>query len=146
MTVLNMDRVLDGSWLAGLGFKPRLDQPRQQAIINFIAENKFNIGIFCVFVFLALRQFSAKNAAAKKAGATREFLDAPEFPEIERLGNFDWKQEEPIKLRLFKPKYYLTMGKFASTLPLSSDKRTRSSIIVPKNATTVYRRQNGVFV
>lgn len=38
-------------------------------------------------------------------------LKAPDFPEIEELRDFDWKTTEPIKLRPFKPKYHITMGR-----------------------------------
>lgn len=30
---------------------------------------------------------------------------------ITPLPNFDWRKTEPLKLRPFKPKYHLTMGK-----------------------------------
>ncbi|KAN0083061.1 Protein of unknown function (DUF3445) domain containing protein [Elaphomyces granulatus] len=37
-------------------------------------------------------------------------LEAPDFPPIEPLENFDWKSTEPPKFRPFKPKYHLTMA------------------------------------
>ena len=49
----------------------------------------------------------ASNVAQNIGG-----LDAPGFPPIEELENFDWKEIEPLKLRPFKPKYHLTMGEF----------------------------------
>lgn len=51
-----------------------------------------------------------EKQAARKAGAERQSLPAPGFPEIKSLEEFSWKDEEPLKLRLFKPKYHLTMG------------------------------------
>jgi hypothetical protein len=48
----------------------------------------------------------ASNAAQNIGG-----LEAPGFPSVEKLEEFDWKKTEPLKLRPFKPMYYLTMGK-----------------------------------
>ena len=47
------------------------------------------------------------NAAQNLGG-----LEAPGFPPVEKLEGFDWKKAEPLKLRPFKPMYYLTMGEF----------------------------------
>lgn len=33
------------------------------------------------------------------------------YEEIEPLTQLDWQSTPPMKLRLFKPKYHLTMGK-----------------------------------
>lgn len=100
--------ILNGSWLseAGLGHY----QDRYLAAMEFVKQNQINVAMFVLFVFLAIRQVVSKNKEAAKKGAKREYLDAPDFPEVERLAKFDWKREEPIKLRLFKPKYHLTMG------------------------------------
>lgn len=38
-------------------------------------------------------------------------LPAPDFPTVTELEQFDLKTTEPPKLRPFKPKYHLTMGK-----------------------------------
>lgn len=40
------------------------------------------------------------------------FLEAPDFPPVETLHDFDWRKTEPLKFRPFKPKYHLTMGEF----------------------------------
>ena len=41
-------------------------------------------------------------------------LPAPNFPKVTELEDFDLAQTEPIKLRSFKPKYHITMGKQSS--------------------------------
>ena len=40
-------------------------------------------------------------------------LPAPDFPTVTEREKFDLKTTEPLKLRPFKPKYHLTMGKHA---------------------------------
>ena len=39
----------------------------------------------------------------------KEDYDA--YHDLEPLPNFDWSTTEPIRIRPFKPKYYLTMGR-----------------------------------
>jgi hypothetical protein len=46
------------------------------------------------------------------------------YDAIEPLNDFDWKTTPPLKLRPFKPKYHLTMGK------------NRSNETIPANAVT----------
>lgn len=75
-------------------------------------ENQIQFLMFVFFLFMAIRQFVAKQQEAKKAGANRPWCDAPGFPEIEQLEGFKWQDAAPIKLRTFKPKYHLTMGEF----------------------------------
>lgn len=105
-----MDKILDGSWLADIGLGQY--QAKQVAFVAFLQQNYFNVGLFVVFTFLTIRTLVNKNREAAKSGANKEYLDAPDFPEIERLEKFDWKSEEHLKLRAFKPKYHLTMGEF----------------------------------
>ncbi|KAL1968326.1 hypothetical protein VTN77DRAFT_1855 [Rasamsonia byssochlamydoides] len=50
-----------------------------------------------------------KAKQARNVTKTRT-LEAPGFPPIEPLKNFDWKTTEPLKFRPFKPKYHLTMA------------------------------------
>lgn len=83
---------------------------RQTAWLQFVKENQISFVMFVVFTFLAIRQFRSKMNEAQKAGANRTWCDAPGFPEIEQLEDFKWQDEAPIKLRTFKPKFYLTMG------------------------------------
>ena len=104
---------MDGSWLADIGLEQY--RAKQIALMAFLRENYFNAGMFVVFIFLTIRTLVSKNREAAKAGANKEYLDAPDFPEIERLEKFDWKSEDQIKIRAFKPKYHLTMGEFEST-------------------------------
>jgi hypothetical protein len=59
------------------------------------------------------------QAASKKAGYEKRFLQSPEFPSIEEQEDFDWKITEPLQFRPFKPKYHLTMGECLS-FPISS--------------------------
>jgi len=105
-----LEEILEGSWLAdsGLGRYP----DKYEAVVDFVKQNQINVALFVLFVFLAIRQVVSKNSEAAKKGAKREYLDAPAFPEIERLEKFKWEKEDPIKLRLFKPKYHLNMGEF----------------------------------
>lgn len=110
MASINMDRLLDGSWLADVGLEQYQD--KQVAFVAYVRQNYMNVGLFVLFIFLTVRTLVAKSRDAAKSGANKEYLDAPDFPEIERLENFDWKSEEHMKLRAFKPKYHLTMGEF----------------------------------
>jgi len=41
------------------------------------------------------------------------------YQAIEPLRDFDWQSTPPMKLRPFKPKYHLTMGKKPATLAVS---------------------------
>jgi len=108
-----LQEIFNGSWVADAGIPRDLDQYNvsYEAIVNFVKENQINVGLFVVFVVMAIRQIVSKNKEASQKGVDKKYLDAPDFPEIESLGNFDWKKEDPLKLRLFKPKYHLTMGK-----------------------------------
>lgn len=83
---------------------------RQTAWLQFIKANQLSFVMFVVFTFMAVRQFRSKMKQAQDAGANRKWCDAPGFPEIERLEDFKWQDEAPIKLRTFRPKFYLTMG------------------------------------
>lgn len=107
-----MDRILDGSWLDEVGLGQYISE--YLTVMAFIKQNQIGVAMLVFFTGLAIRTVVQKNRAAAKVGANREYLDAPDFPEIQRLEKFDWKTEEPIKLRSFKPKYYLTMGKSSS--------------------------------
>lgn len=102
------------AWLQDINWQLPAEffQVRQTAWLEFIKENQFQFLLMVVFLFLAGRQFRAKQVAAKKAGADRQWCDAPAFPEIERLEGFKWQDTAPVKLRAFKPKYHLTMGEF----------------------------------
>ena len=107
-----LKEIFEGSWLADTGIGQYED--KYTAVRDLVKQNQINVALFVLFVFLAIRQVVSKNREAAKKGMNREYLDAPDFPEIERLEKFDWKKEDPIKLRLFKPKYHLTMGEFGS--------------------------------
>ncbi|KAK5950442.1 hypothetical protein OHC33_008385 [Knufia fluminis] len=80
-----------------------------QVFVDFVKQNQTNVALFVLFVSLAIRQIVSKNREAAKKGANRQFLEAPDFPEVETLENFDWKKEDTVKLRAFKPKFHLTM-------------------------------------
>lgn len=84
-----------------------------QVFVDFVKQNQTNVALFVLFVSLAIRQIVSKNREAAKKGANRQFLEAPDFPEVETLENFDWKKEDTVKLRAFKPKFHLTMGESA---------------------------------
>ena len=103
-----MDALLDGSWLASIGMEKY--QSNLVALDNFVRTNILTVGLFIVFTFLTIRTFVARTKDAKEKGSNKPYLDAPDFPEITGLEGFDWKLEDPLKLRVFKPKYYLTMG------------------------------------
>lgn len=75
-------------------------------------ENQIQFALLVFFLFAAFRQYVRKRKEALKAGAKRAWCDAPGFPEIEQLEGFNWEEETPIRLRSFKPKFYLTMGEF----------------------------------
>lgn len=115
-TASQMDRILDGSWLASIGMEQY--QAKQQELVAFIKANQINVAMFVFFMVMTIRTVINRQKTAAKAGANKPYLDAPDFPEIEPLENFDWQKEEPIKLRRFSPKYHLTMGE----LKMISDK------------------------
>jgi len=104
-----MSSFTDGSWLYSVGLAQH--QPTFAAALEAIRENKINIALFVLFVIIAVRQFTSQSTAAKKAHADHQHLAAPGFPEVERLEKFNWREEKPLKLRSFRPKYFLTMGK-----------------------------------
>lgn len=83
---------------------------RQTAWLQYVKQNQISFVMFVFFIFMTVRQFRSKMAESKKAGADRKWCDAPGFPEIDRLEDFKWQDEAPVKLRAFKPKYHLTMG------------------------------------
>jgi hypothetical protein len=53
----------------------------------------------------AIPQQNEEKKAAEREGPLKAYQD------IEPLENFDWESTPPMKLRPFKPKYHLTMGK-----------------------------------
>jgi hypothetical protein len=55
-------------------------------------------------------QPNEKGSASKQENPLRAYQD------IEPLHDFDWESTPPMKLRPFKPKYHLTMGKIQSSL------------------------------
>jgi hypothetical protein len=57
-----------------------------------------------------LHPLTPTKKAAEKAGYEKRFLKAPNFPQPAEQSDFDHTQTEPLQLRPFKPKYYLTMG------------------------------------
>jgi hypothetical protein len=83
-----------------------------RAASNFTLANYMNIILLAAFVFMAIRQVRSKQQTAAKAGYEKRYIKAPEFPEVKELPEFDWQTTEPLKLRPFKPRYHLTMGKF----------------------------------
>lgn len=105
-----MDNFIEGSWLHSIGMAHH--QATLAAAMKAAKENQINIAMFVFFIVLAVRQFISRTAAAKKAGANQQYLEAPGFPEIEPLEKSSWQEQEPLKLRFFKPKYFLTMGRF----------------------------------
>lgn len=68
------------------------------------------------FVFLAIAGvFFAFVQKANLTKQQRNYKDDTKdsfYPPIEPLPHFDWKSEDPVKIRPFKPKYHLTMGMF----------------------------------
>jgi len=109
-----LQEIFNGSWIPRSGFhRPAGGYDLSSAaVMDFVKQNQLNVGMCVVFIVLAIRQVVSKNKEANEKGANRRYLDAPDFPEVESLGKFEWEKEEPIKLRLFKPKYHLTMGEF----------------------------------
>lgn len=102
---------------------------RQTAWIEFIKQNQMQFLMMIFFLFLALRNLRSKQLEAQKAGAKRQWCEAPGFPEIEQLQGFKWQDTAPIKLRTFKPKYYLTMGEFTCNDRASTNlRKTRTDI------------------
>lgn len=53
----------------------------------------------------------SQSNETKNASRQEDPLEA--YRDIEPLHGFDWESTPPIKLRPFKPKYHLTMGKEA---------------------------------
>lgn len=51
-----------------------------------------------------------KSRSDKTAG--QDLLACP-MSSIEPLSSFDWTAKEPLKMRPFKPKYHITMGKIS---------------------------------
>ena len=86
----------------------------------FTLSSYSNLILIVFFLVIALNQIRGKQKEAKRIGNEKRYLKAPEFPEIEEQPDFDWKTTEPLKIRPFKPKYHLTMGKFIWLLSLLS--------------------------
>lgn len=84
--------------------------PKLQALVDYCRNNTISVVLFVVFIGLATRTWFSKKKAAKEAGADKQYIEAPDFPEIQSLPKFNWHHENPIKIRNFKPKYHLTMG------------------------------------
>lgn len=103
-----MDRINDGSWLDDMSMGRY--KPAYSSIMRFVEGNKFNLGVFVVLLIFIFRQFKAVRERANASGVNHSYLEAEGFPEIEALEKFNHEDEDPIKLRLFKPKYFVTMG------------------------------------
>ena len=58
----------------------------------------------------AISQSNGEKKASEQENPLRVYQD------IEPLHDFDWESTPPLKLRPFKPKYHLTMGKVQSSL------------------------------
>jgi hypothetical protein len=73
--------------------------------------------LWLLYRYLQHRHTSNKSESlshdAKNATEQEDPLSA--YEAIEPLRNFDWKSTPPLKLRPFKPKYHLTMGKDLSS-------------------------------
>lgn len=81
--------------------------PSWVAQYESLANPRIVTAVLCAAVMFLwqLRSFFAER---KSSGPLT--LEAPGFPAIEALQNFDWKTTEPLKCRPFKPKYHLTMA------------------------------------
>lgn len=64
-----------------------------------------------LFVIWRLLAPSLQRDQAKSS--TGEDKEVDPYHSLEPLQDFDWSSTEPIKIRPFKPKYHLTMGKFS---------------------------------
>ncbi|KAK5072168.1 hypothetical protein LTR64_004053 [Lithohypha guttulata] len=103
-----MEKTDSHSWLQALGLEQH--GSKQNVILRYLHDNQISVAMFVFFVVMAIRSLVSRQRDAAKTGANRHYLEAPSFPEIDGLDKFDWKTEDPIKLRTFKPKYYLTMA------------------------------------
>jgi hypothetical protein len=56
----------------------------------------------------AIPQSNEKKNVSEQEDALKAYQD------IEPLHDFDWESTPPMKLRPFKPKYHLTMGKISN--------------------------------
>ena len=68
------------------------------------------VAIAAITIYQLLR---LRRRAISISGLVAEKKVAPEedpYNDIDPLRSFDWKSEEPIQIRPFKPKYHLTMG------------------------------------
>lgn len=74
----------------------------------------WSLNLTYCFVFLAIA--GMVFAFVQKANSTKQQCNYKDetkdscYPPIEPLPHFDWKSEEPVKIRPFRPKYHLTMG------------------------------------
>ncbi|KAL2003605.1 hypothetical protein VTN02DRAFT_3151 [Thermoascus thermophilus] len=66
--------------------------------------------LFILIVGMVVWNLMSKIKEAWETSRRVRTLEAPGFPPVEPLKDFDWKTAEPLKYRPFKPKYHLTMA------------------------------------
>lgn len=115
----DMDYYKDGLWLDDLGIGQY--KSSYTSLLQFVDGNRFNLGVFVVLLIFIFRQFRSEREKAKKSPTNQPYLEAKDFPEIEALEKFNFEDEEPIKLRQFKPKYFMTMGKLRPDMSADCD-------------------------
>lgn len=65
-------------------------------------------------IFLIWRSwFQKRRTTEDVAFSHNEKSTVDPYQDIEPLHDFDWSRTQPIKIRPFKPKYHMTMGKFS---------------------------------
>lgn len=71
--------------------------------------------LWLVYRYVTIRR--STNAAVSQSNEKRDAAEQEDplraYQDIEPLHDFDWESTPPMKLRPFKPKYHLTMGKEA---------------------------------
>ncbi|KAL2014602.1 hypothetical protein VTN00DRAFT_2127 [Thermoascus crustaceus] len=66
--------------------------------------------LFILIAGMVAWNLISKIREARQTSRRGRTLDAPNFPPVEPLEDFDWKTTEPLKFRPFKSKYHLTMA------------------------------------
>lgn len=67
------------------------------------------IGCFLLWRMYLTR--CTKSGSDVRKTSEKAAVEVP-YHAIEPLRSFDWKATEPIQVRVFKPKFYLTMGEY----------------------------------
>jgi hypothetical protein len=75
---------------------------------------------FALAIFLIWRQSQRQSDKTLDdlASANEKVQATDPYEDIEPLTNFDWSTTTPFRIRPFKPKYHITMGKVSRLIPL----------------------------